>query len=177
MIAGEQAWIAVGYERFALDGEDGLKIEPMARRVGVSKSSFYHHFADLELYVEKLLNYHLVRAKIMLQKERTATCIDPDLIHILIEHKTDLLFNRQLRILQQRELYRQVLATSNAIFGHEFVSIWAKDLKLNLNTQQLSGLYELAVENFFIQINSENLHYEWLSQYFRNLKRIARTMA
>ncbi|MFZ4399682.1 MAG: TetR/AcrR family transcriptional regulator, partial [Bacteroidales bacterium] len=43
----EEIWIIKGYETFAFFGENGLKVEQLAKSVGISKSSFYHHFADL----------------------------------------------------------------------------------------------------------------------------------
>jgi hypothetical protein len=91
-----------------------------------------------------------------------------------VEHKIDLLFNRQLRFNQQNKLYKETLNKSNQIIGNGFVTIWMNDLKLNLNQRQLESLFELALENFFLQINAENLNYDWLSEYFQNLKKIAR---
>jgi AcrR family transcriptional regulator len=174
MTENKDTWIKTGYEIFALSGESGLKIEALAKKVGISKSSFYHHFADLEIFVEYLLKYHLLQSQRMAEKERSAKNIDPELINILVEHKIDLLFNRQLRINQQQQPYKETLDKSNQIIGNEFVKLWATDLNLNLSPQQLESLFELALENFYLQINAENLNPAWLSAYFNNLKRIAR---
>lgn len=174
MTENKDTWIKTGYEIFALSGENGLKIEALAKKVGISKSSFYHHFADLEIFVEYLLKYHLLQSQRMAEKERSAKNIDPELINILVEHKIDLLFNRQLRINQQQQPYKETLDKSNQIIGNEFVKLWATDLNLNLSPQQLESLFELALENFYLQINAENLNPAWLSAYFNNLKRIAR---
>lgn len=174
MTDNKDIWIKTGYEIFALSGENGLKIEVLAKKVGISKSSFYHHFADLEIFMEMLLKFHLHQAQVMADKEKNAQNIDPELIHILVEHKLDLLFNRQLRINQQQQHYKATLDKSNQIIGNEFVKLWAKDLKLNLSQGQLESLFELALENFYLQINPENLNPAWLSAYFKNLKRIAR---
>ncbi|GAB2521467.1 TetR/AcrR family transcriptional regulator [Spirosoma aerophilum] len=173
MIENKDSWIKVGYEIFALSGESGLKVETLARKVGISKSSFYHHFADLEVFIELLLAFHLVQSQVIADKEKKAANIDPELIQILVAHKTDLLFNRQLRINQQYKAYKETLLRSNQIIGSEFVSIWVKDQQLPLSQNQAEGLFELALENFFLQINAETLTNEWLSDYFKNLKRIA----
>jgi len=170
-----EIWIKAGYEIFAESGESGLKVETLSKKVGISKSSFYHHFADLEVFTELLLNFHLQQSRIIAEKEKAIKSIDPELITILTEHKTDLLFNRQLRFNQQKKHNQETLVKSNQIIGHEFVSVWKNDLQLPLTQQQLEALFELALENFFLQINPENLNYAWLSDYFRNLKRIAQT--
>lgn len=62
------------------------------------KSPFYHHFADLEVFIQILLKHHLERAKMIADKERLCKNVVPDLLRLLVEVKSDLLFNRQLRI-------------------------------------------------------------------------------
>jgi len=167
------AWIKVGYNIFALSGKNALKIEPLARTVGKSKSSFYHHFADLELFTDVLLKHHLEQSKIIAQKEKIAKNIDPEVIRILVEHKTDLLFNRQLRINQNIKSFALTLEQSNKIVGGAFVDVWIKDLGLQLSKKQIEGIFTLALENFFLQINTETLNEYWLSSYFNKLKEIA----
>ncbi|MCA0448108.1 MAG: TetR/AcrR family transcriptional regulator [Bacteroidetes bacterium] len=157
MTEKEKIWIVKGYETFALSGESALKIEQLAKEVGISKSSFYHHFADMDIFIENLLQHHLHTSKIIAEKERLAATIDPELISILLEHKIDLLFNRQLRINSNNPLYKDALIKSNAVIGKDFITLWITDMKLTLTPLQAEGLFELALENFFLQINSETL--------------------
>ena len=168
----KEIWIKTGYEIFALLGQNGLKIEPIAKKVGISKSSFYHHFADTDIFLEYLLEHHIQQSYIMANKEKLAQNIDPELINILVEHKTDLLFNRQLRVLRAHKQFNDILLKSNQITGDYFVMIWVKDISLKLNKQQLEGIFTLALENFYLQITPENINYNWLSNYFSNLKKI-----
>lgn len=165
-------WIQKGYEKFSILGQGGLKIEPIAKSVGISKSSFYHFFADLELFTEFLLKHHIEQSYLIAKKEREAKNIDPELINILIEHKTDLLFNRQLRINKDNRQFSKILEQSNKIVGDAFVNVWVNDLALQLTQKQIESIFTLAIENFFLQINLETLNYEWLSNYFKNLKKI-----
>ena len=71
-------------------------------------------------------------------------------------------------------MYLNALKTSNEIVGDAFVMLWVKDLNLQLTHRQLESLFELALENFYLQINYENLNNKWLFEYFENLKRIAK---
>lgn len=173
MTDSKASWIKVGYEIFANSGLNGIKVENLAKKVGISKSSFYHHFADLEIFTTYLLQFHLQQSSILAEKEHHAQNIDPELIEILVEHKIDLLFNRQLRIHRDHKSFAETLLKSDAMVGNSFVMVWVKDLNLQLTQQQLNAIFELALENFFLQINAENLNREWLADYFRNLKRIA----
>lgn len=175
MTDSEEIWIKAGYETFALLGKEGLKVEKLAQRVGISKSSFYHRFADIEVFEEHLFKYHLQQCVIIADKEKAVSSIKPELVNVLVEHKIDLLFNRQLRFNQQNKKYKEILNRSNMVIGNEFIIIWQKDLQLNLTQLQLQGIFELALENFFLKINAENLNAEWLAAYFDDLKRIARS--
>jgi AcrR family transcriptional regulator len=168
-----EIWLGAGYEAFAKEGLQGLKVEPLSRIAGISKSSFYHHFADMEVFLEELAKKHLVRVKEMHAKEMQVKKIDPDLISILVEHKFDLLFNRQLRIRIDHPFFKQIVEESDRLVGNEFIKIWANDLQLPLSHHQLEGLFSLALENFYLQMNAENLNQEWLSAYFVKLKSIA----
>lgn len=174
MTEKEELWIVKGYQVFATLGENGLKIEQLAKEVGISKSSFYHHFADIDFFLERLFMHHLDQSMVIAEKERKAKTIQPELINILLEHKTDLLFNRQLRINSNQPNYKQALMKSNAIIGNDFIQLWLTDTKLTLSEKQTEGLFELALENFFLQINSDNLTEKWLEDYFDNLKRICK---
>jgi AcrR family transcriptional regulator len=171
-IDNKEIWIKTGYEIFALTGQIGLKIEPLAKKVGISKSSFYHHFADIELFIDFLLKYHIEQSYIIAGKEKNAKNIDPELINVLVAHRTDLLFNRQLRIHENVQLFAKTLLQSNKIIGNSFKTVWVKDLNSSLTQKQIDGVFELALENFFLQINEDNLNYKWLSAYFASLKRI-----
>jgi AcrR family transcriptional regulator len=169
----KEIWIKLGYETFALKGQSELKIERLAKQVGKSKSSFYHHFADIDLFIETLLKYHIEQSYLIADKEQTANKIDPDLINVLLEHQTDLLFNRQLRINQNVKLFNETLCCSNKIIGEAFKTVWVKDLNLKLNDKQIEGIFTLALQNFYLQINVDTLNRKWLSEYFVNLKKIA----
>lgn len=173
----EEAWIIKGYEKFALFGESSLKVEHLAKEVGKSKSSFYHLFADTEIFIAALFEHHLNKSKIIANKERLSSTIKPELINILLQHKIDLLFNRQLRINSNKQNYKDILLKSNQYIGNDFVMLWLKDTKLNFTIQQAASLLELALENFFLQINQENLCFEWIEQFFDNLERVAKNFS
>ena len=172
----KEIWVKTGYEIFAISGPDSIKIEPLAKAVGKSKSSFYHHFVNLEIFTKDLLNFHIEQSKIIAIKEQQANNIDPELIKIMVEHSTDLLFNRQLRINQNIKLFSDTLCESNKIVGDPFVKVWVNDLGIQLTKIQIESVFTLALENFYLQINTNNLNYSWLSMYFANLKQITKNL-
>lgn len=167
-------WIKTGYETFALDGKSGLKIEPLAKKVGISKSSFYHHFVDLDCFLENLFSHHFQMNSILAEKERSCKTIHSELINVLLEHKVDLLFNRQLRINRNDSRIKEALIKSDKLLGNYAVTLWAKEINLKLTERQLEGIFEIATDDFYMQINKDNLNHEYLSNYFLNLSRITK---
>ena len=41
-----EAWVRAGLARLAEQGVEGVRVEPLAKALGVTKGSFYWHFAD-----------------------------------------------------------------------------------------------------------------------------------
>ncbi|MCD1627236.1 MAG: TetR/AcrR family transcriptional regulator [Paracoccaceae bacterium] len=48
-------WLMAGFQALGTDGPAALKAEPMARRLGTTKGSFYWHFADVPDFHRQML--------------------------------------------------------------------------------------------------------------------------
>lgn len=53
---GPEAWIAAGWQAIAREGVAGVRIEPLAAKLGVTKGSFYWHFTDRAALLDALLD-------------------------------------------------------------------------------------------------------------------------
>ncbi|MEM7660466.1 MAG: TetR/AcrR family transcriptional regulator [Bacteroidota bacterium] len=162
-------WIKRGYQVFAYEGPLGLKVERLAKTVGKNKSSFYYHFADLEVFTEQLLTQHLAQAKIMGEKEAACQSLE-ELIDIVLEHRLDLLFNRQLRIHRENPDFLACFTQVNQMTLPAFLGIWSKILDLQTHVHLAGLVLQLSMENFFLQLTDETLHREWLMGYFHQLQ-------
>ena len=49
-------WISGAWDMLGENGLDGVRVEPLARRLGVTKGSFYWHFKDRQKLIEALLD-------------------------------------------------------------------------------------------------------------------------
>jgi AcrR family transcriptional regulator len=50
-------WLELGLKTLAAHGFTALKAEPLSKAMGVSRGSFYWHFADLDAYHAAILEY------------------------------------------------------------------------------------------------------------------------
>lgn len=166
----QRAWILVGYELFAQEGPKGLKVEVIAKKVGKNKSSFYHHFVDMDIFTSFLLDFHLERSKIIAEEERRCQNVDPELFEVLLKNKQDLLFNRQLRIHRQNAAFESCFMQVNEIVAGAITGIWAQALGLSGNSNLANMVLELSIENFYLQITEDTLTFDWLQQYLQRLQ-------
>ena len=169
-------WLLAAYRLFAHEGPKGLKIEVLAREVGKSKSPFYHHFADLEVFTELLLRYHLDRARLIAKQEAACQNVVPDLVNVLVEVKQDLLFNRQLRVYRDIPAFRQCFEAASEKVGGAIAQIWADMLGLADDSALAQVVLKLSFENFCLQITEETLTYEWLLRYVQELREMVRAL-
>lgn len=174
MKAAEKTWIERGYTTFAYEGPQGLKVERLAKATGKNKSSFYHLFADMEVFILRLLDYHLAQAKIMVDKEAAAED-EATVIDILVGHKIDLLFSRQLRIHRENKAFEACFQRINAISVPAMLAVWKKMIGLEEHTYLAQMVLHLSLENFYLQITDQTLNVDWLSSYFANIRTMVRT--
>lgn len=167
----QRPWLEAGYALFAQAGPGGLKIEVLARQVGKSKSSFYHLFADLEIFTAALLDLHLSRAHRLAERERQCRQLDPDLLDLLLASKTDLLFHRQLRIARATEPFASCLQRADALVEDAFLGLWSHIVGLTDRAPSIPRqLYDLAIENFYLRLTDAQFTRAWLLAYFAELQ-------
>ncbi len=174
MKAVEKPWIENGYRIFAYDGPKELKIERIAKAIGKNKSSFYHLFADLEVFNLRLLEYHFEMAGEMVAKEAKANS-EEELVNVLVEHKLDLLFNRQLRVHRENPDFDKCFNRINELFLPTSIPLWKKIIGLPENNALAGMVLQLSLENFFIQITDETLNKNWLHEYFAGIRQMVKT--
>ena len=170
----EQEWIEAGYDFFAREGPRGLKVEQLARRVGKSKSSFYHLFADLEIFQQRLLSYHGERAKDVAVRAARCESMVPDMLNLLLEIKPDLLFNRQLRVHRDHPDFQRCFESANALVEEAFMGIWAESFGLGDKPHVARNIMKMTTETFYLRISEDNLNYDTLIAFFDELKFIVR---
>lgn len=169
MKAVEQPWIELGYRVFAYEGPQGLKVERLAKGIGKNKSSFYHHFADLEVFTTLLLEQHLKHSMEIAKKEAGAETQE-ELATIFVNHKVDLLFNRQLRIHRENPAFAECFERVNKESIPAILGTWTKVIGLEDNSYLAELVLQLSLENFFLQITDDTINETWLNGYFNQMR-------
>lgn len=172
-----RSWIDVGYAAFAEEGPQGLRIEYFARQIGKSKSSFYHHFADLDLFTELLLQQHQLRAADIAQCMRQCARMDPEMLDLFLAVRTDILFHRQLRIHRDNTAFRRCFEQAHAPIEEALLSVWTQTLDLQGREALARTMLRLVVENFYLRVTHETLSKEWLIAYLSEIRSMVATLS
>ncbi|WP_035726927.1 TetR/AcrR family transcriptional regulator [Eisenibacter elegans] len=167
-------WLQAAYQCFAAEGPAGLKVERLAKLAAKSKSSFYHHFVDTEVFLEALLDYHLVQARRIAIEAAACQRMVPDVVEMLLRARTDILFNRQLRVHRSVEAFRRCFQTAHEPIEEGFLAVWAQALGLAERPALARMMLNLTVENFYLRITPENLCQEWLLEYLGEIQVMVR---
>lgn len=166
----EQPWIEAGYQLFSKEGPDALKVDRIARMVGISRSSFYHLFADLDVFQEKLLAHHAQRAQQAAEKVKQCNTMNPDYIWTIIEEKDYVLFNRQLRIYRDNAAYKAGFENAITLVGKETMGIWTEMVGLQHKPEMARTFFKMTADILFHRMTEENMNFEWLQSFMNEMK-------
>jgi AcrR family transcriptional regulator len=170
----ERPWIDAGYAAFALGGPDALKVEQLARQVGISKSSFYHHFADVPVFIERLLAHHLLRADVLASKAGACTSFDPAFIQHLVEHRVDLLFQRQLRMFRDNAAFQRCFQEAHERVAEQVMPRWAEALGISGQLGPAREMFQVVTDVFYQRLTNDNLSYPWMVELLKEIEAFIR---
>jgi AcrR family transcriptional regulator len=171
-----QPWIDAGYAMFSKNGPGGMKVDLLAKAVGKSRSSFYHHFADVEIFMEEVLKQHMLRAVIVAEKTKRCKGMDPDFLLLIIEEKDYILFNRQLRMNRHVAEYKTAFESSMAlVFKHSMV-LWCSMMGIENNADVARNSYGITADVLFHRLTEESFNLSWLKAFMEEIKAVFKKM-
>ena len=169
-------WIKEGYELFASHGKAGLNVEEIARRVNKNKSSFYHYFGDLESFESVLLDFHITQGEEFSDALSKCNNLDPEMIQVFIDRRTDVLFHKQLRINRENKLYSQTFERVYKKLEPALLQKWKEYLGLEQIPFFAQSFLNIVSENFLLRIKESDFTYEWIKGYIDELKMVTAQM-
>lgn len=169
MDTSARPWIEAGYDVFAQHGPGALRVEQLARQVGISKSSFYHHFDGVPALIDRLLEYHLERGADLGRRTGECRSFDPEFLLLLLEVRADLFFNRQLRSHRENLAYQLCYQRAHTFVEQAVLGIWAEALGIPGRTELARNLFTVVVDLFYQRFKMDELTYEWLQEFLREV--------
>lgn len=169
-------WLEVGYTIFSQEGPNALKIEALARKVGKNKSSFYHCFADLDIFIDELLSFHVVKSHEIFKQIKRCKNLVPDVFEVLFKYKEDAFFNRQLRIHRHLEGYKLCFEKAHKPIEDALLDLWPQAIGLEDNPHLARMILNLTVENFYLRLTEETFTEKGFKSYLDEILAIVKEM-
>jgi AcrR family transcriptional regulator len=112
----KQKWLEKGYEHFALYGPEKLSINKISKEIGTSRASFYHHYGDMDVFIEELLDmhWHICQQFSSIGAKKCKSLI-PDLYKLLEQYPISLQLNEQLFLNQNNLAFNSFLKPVRAL--------------------------------------------------------------
>jgi AcrR family transcriptional regulator len=172
----KSVWLKQGYSLFAAHGCSGLKVEVLAKIVGKSKSSFYHHFSDVEAFITLLLKMHVQRAAELAEQLEAAVGEIGTATELLISFSTDVLFHRQLRINRHIPEYQQCIGEVMAIIEPPFIQFLSDILDLSDSKPAVRTLFSFCIDHFLLKVTATDLSSDWINQYYQDVSQLVKQL-
>jgi len=155
----KENWIEQGYKDFALTGPESLSVHHMASEMSVSRSTFYHYFGDLDVFIDSLLSRHW-EICLEFNKAGKANCkqMMPDLYLALSEHPIPLQFSRQLFLNRQdprfQFLFEKTYDSTAKTFG---LKLFAEYIHIRMAETELLKLFKTLGDAWYARIDPNDL--------------------
>lgn len=155
----KQKWIEKGYEHFALYGPENLSINKISKEIGSSRASFYHHFGDIEVFIEKLLDMHWRMSQQFCSfGARECENYFPDLYLLLEQYPIPLKFSKQLFLNRNIPAFNYLfMKTYNASASAFILKLFAKQFGLHQNDEDTYNLWLTVGESWYSRLDINNL--------------------
>lgn len=164
-----QEWLEKGYEYVAENDFETLSVNSLARAVGKSKSSFYHHFGDIEIFITELLDYHLQQANQFAINLSQSKTVDPELINVFLDYKLDILFHKQIRINREKAPFKEYISKTFVLYEETLAGQLASYFGLGQYQILAQKLTRFVSEHFILSITAKVYSFEWFQNYLNEI--------
>ncbi len=171
-----EQWIEMGYSVFAKEGLQGIRIEVLARILGLNKSSFYYFFGDLENYKAELVRHHFIKADYLVSDISSCANFDPDFLTMLTRHKVPVIVHMQLVMNRTIPLFFNAYGEINDKVDPKAMPFWATFIGIPHNPELALQYWQVIRDMFYSRISLDNLNYPFLKNIAQEAKGIAEKM-
>ena len=155
----KQLWIEKGYEHFALFGPEGISINAMSKEIGLSRASFYNHFGDLDVFVNILLETHLVEVdKFIIEGKESCKKLLPDFYQLMEKYSLGIKCHRQIFLNRSIPLFSFTFSDINQKIDDGFViDLFIDEYDLNLKREDVQKIWFAITESWYSRIEPNKL--------------------
>jgi AcrR family transcriptional regulator len=149
----KEKWIKTGYQLFGQVGTAALNVERLSIILALSRSSFYHHFGEIEVFENHLFKHHVSRYQKLKIHLDNCQSFNPDLLTLISHWKDEMTFQRQLLINESTPRYLQCFNDAKTITENKAYKLWSADEKVDTSPTKNFNLFQ-TIRDFYL------IHYD-----------------
>ena len=155
----KQKWIEKGYEHFALYGLENLSINKISKEIGSPRASFYHHFGDIDVFIEELLDMHWeIDQQFRSIGAQKCKKLFPDLYLLLEQYPIPLKFSKQLFLNRNIPAYNYLFMKSYNASAKAFIlKLFSEQFSFNHTDIDTYNLWLTVGESWYSRLDTNNL--------------------
>ena len=160
-----QLWIEKGYEHFALYGPENLSINKISKEIESPRASFYHHFGDIDIFIDELIELNLkIYKQFNLTEKKECKNFNPDLLILIAQNPMLLKFSKQLFINRNNSIYNDLFVIAHSESSKIFAfKLFSKQYGLK-NNKATYKLFVTVVESWYSRLDTNDLSAEKMQQ-------------
>lgn len=155
----KQIWVEKGYEHFALFGPENLSVNKLSKEIGTSRASFYHHFGDIDVFIEDLLDMHWqIHQQFCSVGALECKKYLPDVYLLLEQYPIPLQFSKQLFLHRNNPAFNLLfIKTYNASAEAFILKLFSKQFNLHFNDEDTYNLWLTVGESWYSRLDANKL--------------------
>lgn len=167
----KQLWIETGYRHFAELGPKGLNMKNIAKDAGVSRTTFYHFFTDMEDLVDHLLEYHRETAKEYFSKLEKCQQYNPDVFKVVEAFRTGTFFHRQLLLNKEDPRFFLTYQLLNKAGNEIMYPLWAEYFNYQGNSIVGKEIHLMLLDIWYLHLREDDFTYEAFLENSNEIRR------
>ena len=145
-----------GYDLFGKIGTAAFNVERLSMIVSLSRSSFYHHFSDMEIYETDLCDYHIQHYQQLSEELDNCQNFDPDLLDLIRSSPKPRAFQRQLLINEASSRHKACFDAARVLLEDRVYNLWLDYIGVKADNPKEFSLFEAVRDYFLIHHNQNN---------------------
>ena len=147
-VDNKQKWINAGYRLFGNIGPDALNVEKLSIIMGLSRSSFYHYFGDVEIFESELLTLHVKNFEHLGFLMKDFESFEQLFSERMMREGETLSFQRQLLVNRVTQRYQECSERARDYTEAKTYQLWTKYNDINSDSEEERELFQ-AIRDFY----------------------------
>ncbi len=152
--SNQDRWIETGYRHFGEFGPEDLNIKHLSHEAGLSRTSFYQFFTDLDDFIGHLLEHH--KAQAAHYHERLQACrAYTDIFRVMMDFHDGVFFQRQLLLNKAQPEYFTLYQVLNQAGNEIIYPLWAEYFEYEGNELAGKDIHLMLIDLWYLNLSKD----------------------